>query len=664
MAATAVDLLTELQGHLDRESYQKAVDVCNKIVAMTPNDPTALKTKTIALIRMDKIDKALDVAHRFDFLKMEAAYCHYKLKHEQKALDILATMTDKSPAALHLEAQAHYRLSNYNACIALYETLLAQAPAGVDTFELKTNLVAAYTAAGRASELAARPLSTDDSYELAFNKSFIALQSGDLAGASALVDDADRLCRSTLAAEGYSPAEIEQEALVVAAQKGYVLQLTGRDDDAHAAYQRVAQAKLMPTPADASLAAVVNNNIATLHKHQELFDSIKRLKAIAADTLRGKCAPAQHEAILANLALLWAWMKKARLQQTPGSSCMHPDECRDVLVALKEAFPASALAAPIQLQAVLGAGEAAPTPESLVRARSAFEADLTTNGRLCLAHVLVLQKQPRLAADAIRSIADIAHSAGTVATLVALYDQSGDVDAGLAVLQDALAHHAARDGTSGEALAIQEGDGAYQLAQGNYAAAAGRFETLLSTGTLAPEMRLRCLAKLVVSLSFVDAASAEARSSLLPRISAAATEPEALIKARSHRRNPVAVVVPTSKKRAAENPERIARKRATRRAKHLEALKTKPDYNPLIGLGKPDPERWIPRKQRSRGNRRHRNKFVGAQGSGMGSQKDAAKLDAAARAAAKKAAPPETKGHVVSGPSAMERKAAARKRRR
>ena len=64
-------------------------------------------------------------------------------------------------------------------------------------------------------------------------------------------------------------------------------------------------------------------------------------------------------------------------------------------------------------------------------------------------------------------------------------------------------------------------------------------------------------------------------------------------------------------------------------------LMSKSDYNPSIGLVKPDPERWIPRKQRSyaKRGRRGRNKFVGAQGSGMGGSKDAMKLDAAARAA-------------------------------
>ncbi|OQS03201.1 signal recognition particle [Thraustotheca clavata] len=638
--ATTTELLTELNGFLEKESYQKAVDVCNKIVAKTPTEQIAYNAKVLALIRMNKFDKALEVASRFDHLQVEAAYCHYKLKNEQKAIDVLASLPS-SPAVLHLKAQAHYRLNQYNECIALYEQLLAQAAPTDDTIELKTNLIAAYAAAGRGAELSSRGLETEGSYEIAFNKSFVTLQSDDIEAAQTHLNEADRLCRETFSTEGYSPAEIEQEALVVQLQHGYIQQLAGQEEEALETYLNVVQTK----PKDVGLSAIAANNIATIQKQQDLFDSIKRLKAISQETLKDKCTPVQHETILANLALLWSWMKKL-------------DECQEVLQKLKSIFPNSSSVAPIQLYLALGTGETKPTADTLKKALDIFKNDTSVNGQLCLAHVYILLKEPGKAADTLRSIESLAHSAGTVATLVALYDQAQNPAATQQVLSQALAFHAAQDSTSGEALAIQEGDGAYQLAQGNYAAAASRFESLLSSESLTPEMRLRCMAKLVVAISFVDATAAETRSALLPRIASASTDPEALIKSRAQRKTTAVAPVPT-KKRGADNPERIARKRAKRREKHIEVLKSRQEYYPNVP---PHPERWLPRKQRSRGNRRHKNKFVGAQGSGMGSQKDALKLDAAARAAAKKESATH-KAHVVSGPSAMERKALARKRR-
>ncbi|CAN0069201.1 unnamed protein product, partial [Phaeothamnion confervicola] len=56
-------------------------------------------------------------------------------------------------------------------------------------------------------------------------------------------------------------------------------------------------------------------------------------------------------------------------------------------------------------------------------------------------------------------------------------------------------------------------------------------------------------------------------------------------------------------------------------------------------LPRPDPERWVPVKQRSYSKRgRKRNKFLGAQGTGDGAAKDAARFDVAAKVAARKEA--------------------------
>ena len=117
------------------------------------------------------------------------------------------------------------------------------------------------------------------------------------------------------------------------------------------------------------------------------------------------------------------------------------------------------------------------------------------------------------------------------------------------------------------------------------------------------------------------------------------------------------------RKRAAKSPESIARKRAKRREAYLANLRARPDYNASIGLVNPDPERWIPRKQRSHGKRgrRGRNRFVGAQGAGMGTEKDALKLDAAARAA-RKAESDKPAVVVVSNGSGI-RKSKKKKRR-
>ena len=85
--------------------------------------------------------------------------------------------------------------------------------------------------------------------------------------------------------------------------------------------------------------------------------------------------------------------------------------------------------------------------------------------------------------------------------------------------------------------------------------------------------------------------------------------------------------------------EKILRHRARKREAYLKELEAKGQYNPDRPT-KPDPERWIPKHERSRssrgGNRGGRNNNKGLNSAqGGGSQLDAQRLDAFARRAGK-----------------------------
>ena len=85
-----------------------------------------------------------------------------------------------------------------------------------------------------------------------------------------------------------------------------------------------------------------------------------------------------------------------------------------------------------------------------------------------------------------------------------------------------------------------------------------------------------------------------------------------------------------------KNTEHRLRQRAKKREAYLAKLTLDGKYNPQKPI-KVDPERWVPRNQRSN-SRRGRGKqqySTSAQGV-VSTEKDVAKLDAAARAAAKK----------------------------
>lgn len=396
------------------------------------------------------------------------------------------------------------------------------------------------------------------------------------------------------------------------------------------------------------------------------------------------------------------------------SPCLQTDECQEQVAELKKRFPESRAVS--ELVVLLATKEQSPAA-----AIEQLQGDASVGGRLGLAHMLVAQGQLGKAAKCLASIDEIAHTPGTVATLVSLYEAVGDAASAQAALDRALAFHKARDFASDHAMKLREGDCAHKIQKRQYAAAAEAYLDLLegeNAAALAPELRLRSLASLVVALyvlelvELVDRVARGADCWFLqvvlrrqgggdalpdaprgPRerhgaeragASGAALE-QAAVQARGRWRQEERVrraacaawSVPRDsrlvarslslvrRKRAAKSPEMVARKRAKRRESHLAKLRARPDFNASIGLLPPDPERWIPKKQRSHGKRgrRGRNRFVGAQGAGMATDKDALKLDAAARAATKAAAPEKPAAVVVSDSSAVLRKAKKKKRR-
>ncbi|POM66078.1 Signal recognition particle [Phytophthora palmivora] len=640
---------SELNAALKRENYSRAVDICNKIRSKFPDDVDAVKVKCVALIRLEKFDKALELAVKYEFLSTEKAYCLYRLKKDNDALKLLEgeDLETQNTAQLHLAAQLHFRKGNYDQSIRIYELLLSRAQEGDDLLELQTNLLAAYASAGRSHELKDREIPIDDGFEVAFNKSFVAIQSGDWVEAEELLLIAERLCRDTFEAEGATEAEIEEEVAVIKTQLAFVKQMRGDLDGALSDYRNVLKLKLR----NRAVGAVASNNIVTIRKDRDVLDSLKRLKNIDAAVLSDKLNPAQQEAILTNRTLLLCLMNKT-------------EECRESLEALRKQFPASKSIADIVVLLAI-------KDQSPAAAIDQLQNDMSVGGRLGLAHVYLTEGQVLKAAECIRSIEQLAHSPGTVATLIALYEQAGDSISAQAVLKSALVHHKTGNYSSEQAMKIREGDCWYKIQKKQYREAADAYLELLegeTAGALDRDLRLRSMASLVVALSFCDAEAAEARCAMLPAVEESAIDPSELEKQAPRSTRLAAKFADTGdkkseRKRAAKSPESVARKRAKRREAHLASLRSRPDYNASIGLVNPDPERWIPRKQRSHGKRgrRGRNRFVGAQGAGMGTEKDALKLDAAARAA-RKAESDKPAAVVVSSGSGI-RKSKKKKRR-
>jgi len=238
----------------------------------------------------------------------------------------------------------------------------------------------------------------------------------------------------------------------------------------------------------------------------------------------------------------------------------------------------------------------------------------------------------------------------TIATLSALYGNLG--------MDDKLAN--VLDTTSGSGMA-QKSLADFKLRLGSYEEAVSLYESIIlavkeGKMSLSDPDVLECNVGLVKALSYYDVQRAvELASTVLLKAGKSTDrdhenelDGEALELMDIPRLSKNSGMVGSSrrssrgmndsKKKNKKNQEAILRQRAKKREIYLEKLQKEGRYNPDRPT-KPDPERWIPKNQRSyaKRGRKARQKFVGAQGggTGAGAEKDAARLDAMARANAR-----------------------------
>ena len=142
-----------------------------------------------------------------------------------------------------LEGQLYYRLERYDDCIRVYGELF-DAPYHEDSIEAKANVVAAYVAAGRSGEIpsALRDVlkgDAEESLEVSFNVACGLVASGRLEEAREQLAKTQRIGEETLFDEGLEDDEVAEELAGVEAQVAYVDAAVGDAEVAAAGNDRV-----------------------------------------------------------------------------------------------------------------------------------------------------------------------------------------------------------------------------------------------------------------------------------------------------------------------------------------------------------------------------------------------------------------------------------------
>lgn len=569
-----------------------------------------MRCKVVALIKADNIDDALSTIQSsqkftFDFNYLKA-YCLYRQNRLDEALESLK-IQENNPATMLLKSQILYRSGEMDACVEFYQKLQKSK---IDSLEI--NFVAGLISAGRASEvqktLDLLRVKATSSFELAYNTACSLAEMNKYTEAEQLLLTARRIGQETLTDDNFAEDDIEIELAPIAVQLAYVQQLLGNTQEAFGAYTDIIKRNL----ADESSFAVAVNNLVALKGPKDVNDSLKKLDRIKEKDMQNfqlarvldlKLSPKQREAIYANRVLLLLHANKM-------------DQARELVAALPDMFPDSVM--PLLLQAaVLVRENKAGKAEELLGQFSEKLPDKSKIILLARAQVAAAANHPFIAAESLAKIPDIQRMPATVATLVALKERAGDIDGAAAVLDSAIKWWLNAMTEDNKLSVIMQEAASFKLRHGREEDASHLFEELVKT-----HGSIEALVGLVTTSAHVDvdkAESYEKRLKPLPGLNG--VDVDSLEKTSGAKHVESASYFEVNEAHGEGKNKDKAKKKRKRKPRYPKG------FDPANPGPPPDPERWLPKRERSSYRPRRKDKRAaqvrGSQGAVVREKHDA-----------------------------------------
>ncbi|KAJ1919915.1 Srp72p [Mycoemilia scoparia] len=266
--AKVASIYRDINEAIQNQEYDEIPRQCDKVLELEPNDQDALKIKVVALIRLERYDGAVKV---IDYIRskninipggfrFENAYCLFRLNKYEEAESILKQMK-KSDRVQHLEAQIAFRREQFEQAQSVYDQMLARPVVSDDVNELKTNYMACKAALSfESSDLSLEKIQVDDPktpYETLFNAATIHMANGNFEIAKELLVRSLDVCRTNLKDMEWTDEEIEQELPIIELQLACVEFSLGKIEQARIGFEKVAKSS-----ADSRILAIAQANLA------------------------------------------------------------------------------------------------------------------------------------------------------------------------------------------------------------------------------------------------------------------------------------------------------------------------------------------------------------------------------------------------------------------
>uniref|UniRef100_A0A672NHH2 Signal recognition particle subunit SRP72 n=1 Tax=Sinocyclocheilus grahami TaxID=75366 RepID=A0A672NHH2_SINGR len=581
-------LWTEINRCGQNGDFTRALKAVNKILHENKDDVTALRCKIVCLIQNGGFKEALNVMNTHtksltsDLIGFEKAYCEYRLNRVEHALKTIQGIPEQTDKLKELE--------RYDECLAVYKDMIRNSQDDYEE-ERKTNLSAVLAAQSTWESTSADLGLPENSYELCYNAACFLIGQGQLSQGMQKLQKAEELCRKSLAEDSdVTEEDVDAELAIIHSQMAYVMQLQGRTEDALQLYNQVIKLK----PSDVGLLAVTANNIITINKDQNVFDSKKKVKLTSAEGVEHKLAKKQLQAIEINKALLAMYTNQA-------------DQCNKMLASLQTQNPEHPR--PVLIKVA-----------QLCREKHTPKA-LNVQGYL----------KSNLSCDILKSLEEIKYKPGMLSALVTMYTHEEDIDSAIDVFTQAIQYYQSEQPGAAIHLSLVREAANYKLKYGRKKEATSDLEQLWKQNT----NDVHTLAQLISAYSLVDQDKAKALSKHLPSPDTMSFNVDVDELENSHGatyiRKKAAKVVGESQPKE-PGPEDIKKKKKKKKGKLPK------NYDPK---STPDPERWLPMRERSyyRGKKKGKRKEQVGRGTQGATSGGSAELDASKSASSPPTSP-------------------------
>ncbi|KAI5800011.1 hypothetical protein EDC01DRAFT_613135 [Geopyxis carbonaria] len=236
-------LLREISLADDEVDHEKVLKQANQSLKASKGDITALQTKIVALLHLDRHEDALRVFKSNagkpleETAQLELAYCVYKTGDLKRAIELAekALPGKSSRAFKHIAAQAYYRLENFEETAKLCTSLANgnyEAPNEEGDLRVNSQATDAQLAwSGKCALVGDKKTTREDLdvFEATFNAACLSIAKGEYNQALILLKRAKQLCNSL---EDLNDEEKLAELEPVTAQEIYVLSRTGKLEEA------------------------------------------------------------------------------------------------------------------------------------------------------------------------------------------------------------------------------------------------------------------------------------------------------------------------------------------------------------------------------------------------------------------------------------------------